>query len=157
MTVHSLGPKRQVSPPPHNTSSPFPFPPHTLTHLSIITIGLTHSSSTTHTHPGHSPNTWGYHSDDGLAWEEGDIVDSNNNYQLPPYGVGDTVGVGVNFETKTAWLTKNGKLLGSPWCMMEGRLWPVVGVGERGTEVSVNFGDGGKEFMWGEFWSGEVK
>lgn len=70
----------------------------------------------------------------------------------PTYGAGDVVGCGVNFESRSVYFTKNGVRLGDEddggvaFHMIEtAPLFPVIGVGSEGMEVS---GDGG-DFVYG--------
>ena len=55
---------------------------------------------------GWEPKAWGFHSDRDL-FEEGNWRSISKGY-----GVGDTVGCGVDFKNKAAFFTKQGKLLG---------------------------------------------
>ncbi|KAF2005947.1 hypothetical protein P154DRAFT_289636 [Amniculicola lignicola CBS 123094] len=97
--------------------------------------------------PGWSEGSWGYHGDDGHTMDEGD------HYLTAPYptfGAKDVVGCGVDFKCRSVFFTKNGARLSSEgrgnmaFHMIEARLlFPVIGVGSEGTEVTVNFGDSG--------------
>lgn len=99
--------------------------------------------------PGWSKNSWAYHGDDGHVFDEG------SHYLQPPYptyGVGDVVGCGVDFQSKTCFFTKNGQRLVSKngedvaFSMMSGPLYPAIGVGDEGAELRVNFGE--EAFMY---------
>ena len=104
----------------------------------VIGIGVCTSSSQSTGLPGWDDNSWGYHGDDGHAFEEGDRLLVTEN---PKYGTGDTVGCGVDFVTRTVWFTCNGRRLETVFYMVTGRLYPCVGVGDRGTVVTLNFGE----------------
>lgn len=55
---------------------------------------------------GRKEGTWAYHGNDGdffHGWKRGSGT---------TYGVGDTIGCGVNFQTGTAFFTLNGVVLG---------------------------------------------
>ena len=97
--------------------------------------------------PGWFDGSWGYHGDDGH------IMDEGGHYLTPPYptfGANDVVGCGVDFQSRSVYFTKNGMRLGAEglgdvaFHMVDADLlFPVIGIGDGGTEVSVNFGDGG--------------
>jgi hypothetical protein len=58
--------------------------------------------------PGWDPETWGYHGDDGHKFSNSGMGDSYSE----TYGIGDTVGCGVDNERRI-FFTKNGKHLGN--------------------------------------------
>lgn len=105
--------------------------------------------------PGWKPGLWGYHGDDGKKFN---ARAKGDNYG-PTYGVGDTIGRGVDFHERSAFFTKNGVHLGKDFAIfkldnvlliewlgtaftgLSGRLLPTCGFGERGTRLRVNFGD----------------
>ncbi|KAF2966493.1 hypothetical protein GQX73_g7098 [Xylaria multiplex] len=79
--------------------------------------------------------SWGYHGDNGgfyCSTREG-FVDSSLRY-----GIGDTVGCGVNLTTGKVWFTKNGELLKYSFQDAHGRLFPVVGL-RQPIRFSTNF------------------
>ncbi|KAK2759491.1 hypothetical protein FQN54_002970 [Arachnomyces sp. PD_36] len=88
--------------------------------------------------PGHELGSWGYHADDGHVFDEGD---RRLRPECPQYGAGDVVGCGIDFASKTAFFTKNGRRLDATLYMISGRLFPMIGFGDEQTEVKVNFGD----------------
>jgi len=97
--------------------------------------------------PGCSAGSWSYYGDDGHIKEEGDHY---LTAPYPTYGANDVVGCGIDFESRSIYFTKNGVRLRGPnggnvaFYMIEDSLfYPVIGVGNGGTEVRVNFGDSG--------------
>ena len=64
-----------------------------------------------------------------------------------PYGPGDTVGCGVDLETRKIWFTKQGRKLEFEHEGVKGRLFPILGLSDR---VSLETNFGGKPFMWAE-------
>lgn len=64
------------------------------------------------------------------------------------YGPGDTVGCGVDLETRRIWFTKNGRKLDFEHRDVKGRLFPILGL-EDDVSLVTNFG-GKKPFMWAE-------
>lgn len=58
---------------------------------------------------GWTAGTWAYHGDDGDFFHEWSKVQNGGEME---YGVGDTIGCGVNFESETAFFTLNGVVLG---------------------------------------------
>ncbi|RFU79741.1 ankyrin-3 [Trichoderma arundinaceum] len=72
---------------------------------------------------GCKEGSWGYHGD-GKRYESqwrGDLYG-------PLYGVGDTIGCGINVKEKTAFYTKNGKIIGRAFSNIRGKLFPAVSV-----------------------------
>ena len=54
--------------------------------------------------------TWGYHGDDGKKF----ACSGSGEQYSGTYGLGDTVGCGVDFTNETIFYTKNGSLLREP-------------------------------------------
>jgi hypothetical protein len=73
----------------------------------------------------------------------------DKNGPLPPFGKGDTVGLGVDFREKTMFFTKNGeRLIDAAFKNITGRLYPCVGLYEKAS-LRVNFGDDpSNPFKW---------
>jgi hypothetical protein len=119
--------------------------------------------------PGWKYLSWGYHSDNGRVFEEGDHLISDVN---PTARTGDVIGCGVDIRSGTAFFTRNGRRLGEyenfPWrlilfatfsyifmgipadqagytdvgCnMISGQLFPVIGLSGRRTSVRANLGE----------------
>lgn len=59
--------------------------------------------------PGNGAPTWGYHGDDGDIFGHGQQNQGTSYSEV--YGLGDTVGCGVDFTNGTIFYTKNGTLL----------------------------------------------
>ncbi|KAL2255278.1 hypothetical protein VTK26DRAFT_3698 [Humicola hyalothermophila] len=137
-----------------------------------LAIGFTTHSGAALNFPGwpapsdrHSAaRSWGYHGDSGnvyFSWHtdfwETDAQDEC--VEADRFGVGDTVGAGVDRATGEVWFTKNGRrVCGSEGRLLRletaaeggggaGRLVPVVGLCEK-VRFVVNFGWEGKEFVW---------
>jgi hypothetical protein len=74
---------------------------------------------------------------------------SRENEDLPSYGLGDTVGFTVDFGKMRILLTKNEERVhDAAFHKVTGRLYPCVGMNDRGS-VRVIFGSGPqKPFMW---------
>lgn len=56
--------------------------------------------------PGWEPDSWGYHGDDGDIYS-GDKI--GKPYEGKNFGPPDIIGCGVNFRTREAFFTKNGR------------------------------------------------
>ena len=57
---------------------------------------------------GWDEGSWGYHGDDGKVFSSSGFGTEYGD----PYEKSDTIGCGVNFDKETAFLTKNGELIG---------------------------------------------
>jgi hypothetical protein len=60
---------------------------------------------------GWDKGSWGYHGDDGNMFNNGRRTSTGWKYG-EPFGAGSVIGCGVNFETGTAFFTKDGKVMG---------------------------------------------
>eukprot|EP00026_Physarum_polycephalum_P010178 Phypoly_transcript_10330.p1 GENE.Phypoly_transcript_10330~~Phypoly_transcript_10330.p1 ORF type:complete len:419 (+),score=91.97 Phypoly_transcript_10330:43-1299(+) len=86
--------------------------------------------------PGWTLGSYGYHSDDGRAFNPG------RNFKYgPKFGPGDTVGCGWDFQKHAIFFTLNGENLGLAFdgVPRDSVLFPVIGIDTR-ARVSVNFG-----------------
>ncbi|OQE29749.1 hypothetical protein PENSTE_c002G09687 [Penicillium steckii] len=93
----------------------------------MVAIGLSSPKASTERLPGWETESWAYHGDDGKSFF-GESQGQGRSYG-PTYGVGDTVGCGVNFSTRSAFFTKNGVFLGTAFSgLPEISLYPSVGM-----------------------------
>lgn len=79
--------------------------------FSMIGIGFSSLKASVERLPGWETESWAYHGDDGKSFF-GESQGQGRAYG-PTFGVGDTVGCGVNFSTGSAFFTKNGVFLGT--------------------------------------------
>jgi hypothetical protein len=72
-----------------------------------VGVGFTEEHVSLSKFVGWNLRSWGYHGDDGSQWTNGGIDHFNEKY-----GIGDTIGCGLNFRRKEVFYTKNGAVLG---------------------------------------------
>ncbi|KAK4110137.1 hypothetical protein N656DRAFT_770513 [Canariomyces notabilis] len=82
--------------------------------------------------------SWAYHADTGNCYESCTEVEEEIFDELR-YGVGDTVGAGVDLDKGEIWFTRNGVVLEKRFKSVTGRLFPVVGLHDP-VMVETNFG-----------------
>ncbi|RYP25263.1 hypothetical protein DL765_000144 [Monosporascus sp. GIB2] len=110
---------------------------------SIVGLGFTNRYTLLDNMPGWQDcggPSWGYHGDDGRLFE----YTSNSIYSHsigPKWGMGDTVGCGIDFSRGTIFYTKNGELIGEGFRdVKSSRVFPCVGLSSEGTTIRSNFG-----------------
>ncbi|KAL3808709.1 hypothetical protein ACHAXA_003788 [Cyclostephanos tholiformis] len=112
-------------------------------HHECISIGLsTESFCIQGKMPGWDFASYGYHSDDGGIFHGVGIPPRRGR---PPYGPGDVVGCGLDYELRRIFFTKNGWFLGYEFDkvgkdVVESGLFPTVGVDSE-CPIFVNFGE----------------
>ncbi|KAI1657251.1 SPRY-domain-containing protein [Daldinia decipiens] len=87
--------------------------------------------------PGWEPDSWGYHGDDGDIYS-GDKI--GKPYEGKNFGPPDIIGCGVNFRTREAFFTKNGRQFKTAFRDIKGNIYPTVGMKKPGEHIRVNFG-----------------
>lgn len=102
-----------------------------------IAVGLASKQFPAHIAlPGWDQHSYGFHSDDGAIFH-------GKGQKVAPYGrvfgVGDTVGCGIHYPTRSIFFTLNGKYLGVAFEGVVGELYPTVGVDAR-VSIDFNFG-----------------
>jgi len=112
--------------------------PQDLKRKWCVAIGLaTNSFPYVNAQPGWRAQSYGYHSDDGCKFGYG--RGQSTNYG-PKFGIGDTVGCGLNFKKREIFFTFNGKPLEIAFTNIPFlELYPVVGIDSREI-ISFNFG-----------------
>ncbi|ODN78193.1 hypothetical protein L198_07982 [Cryptococcus wingfieldii CBS 7118] len=84
---------------------------------------------------GWTAGTWGWHGDDGMLFRGQGAGEPFSE----GWGEGDTVGCGVDYIKKTAFFTKNGRLMGTKQIDLPSELHPAVGLRTVGESIAVNF------------------
>jgi hypothetical protein len=107
-----------------------------------VAVGLATDAFSGHTRmPGWDVHSFGFHSDDGgIFHARGEMLKSFG----PTFGIGDTVGCGIDYLSHCIFYTLNGRLLGpafsgTPESLTQQALYPVVGMDTRGG-LDCNFG-----------------
>lgn len=104
-----------------------------------VAIGLsTNDFSVQDKMPGWDNCSYGYHGDDGgIFHANGDML---RRYG-PTYGVGDTVGCGIDYANQGIFFTLNGEFLGYAWTEVDlsARLFPTIGI-DTNSPIELNFG-----------------
>lgn len=106
----------------------------------MIGIGFSSPKASVERLPGWEQESWAYHGDDGKSFF-GESQGQGRPYG-PTFGVGDTVGCGVNFSTGSAFFTKNGNFLGNAFHELRNvKLYPSVGMKKQPpVHLKANFG-----------------
>lgn len=105
-----------------------------------VAVGLATKSFELKRLPGWDNDSYGYHGDDGAIFH-------GRGRQLatygPSFGASDTVGCGIDYESRSIFFTLNGKYQGTAFSgvdLTEGQvLYPTVGI-DAAVNVTFNFG-----------------
>ncbi|KAI0983759.1 hypothetical protein GJ496_004001, partial [Pomphorhynchus laevis] len=101
-----------------------------------LAVGLMERQSNLQRLPGWDKNSYGYHADDGKAFN----ASVNGEDYGPPYSRGDVIGCGLNRLRSTLFYTKNGLNLGAACNKSVGNIHPAVGMQSTDCQVKANFG-----------------
>eukprot|EP01091_Cochliopodium_minus_P002181 TRINITY_DN12066_c0_g1_i1.p1 TRINITY_DN12066_c0_g1~~TRINITY_DN12066_c0_g1_i1.p1 ORF type:complete len:176 (+),score=53.48 TRINITY_DN12066_c0_g1_i1:331-858(+) len=104
----------------------------------IIAIGIATKNMLKDNFVGWDKNTIGYHSDDGTIREEDE---STGNVMVEAYYEGDTVGLGIDWDRKAKFVTKNGKILDVRQQNLAMQVYYAVVSMQIGDVAQVNFGE----------------
>lgn len=130
ITIHSRDTNQEPSPLSHREGN---------NASECIAIGLSSEKfNVTNKMPGWDKFSYGYHGDDGgIFHANGDML---RRYG-PKFGVGDTVGCGIDYATRGIFFTLNGLFLGYAWLDLDlkQKLFPTIGI-DTNCPVQVNFG-----------------
>lgn len=101
-----------------------------------VAVGLSYKEFNLSRMPGWDELSFGYHSDDGCLFHgKGTHLRAFG----PCFGIGDTVGCGIDYRSKEVFYTLNGKLVGVAFSDVTGTLYPTVGI-DANVDVELNFG-----------------
>jgi hypothetical protein len=106
-----------------------------------VSIGLSNHEYPLNLHIGWLKRSYGYHSDDGRKFKWKDHESGTNDGELygPSFGQGDTIGCGLNLQTRELYYTKNGSFLGVAFTNVYGILYPSVALTGPGDTMVANF------------------
>lgn len=92
-------------------------------------------------HVGWLKRSYAYHVDDGRKYKWKEVQDGTNEGELygPSCATGDTVGCGLNLQTRELYFTKNGVHLGIAYSNVYGILFPTVALSGPGSSITANF------------------
>jgi hypothetical protein len=104
----------------------------------FISIGVVREGYPLDRHPGWHATSYGYHGDDGRTF----FSSGTGSPWGPRFTEGDTVGLGINFESGEVFFTKNGQFLGVAFTRCPQKpFYPAVGMTSYGESIRANFGD----------------
>jgi len=104
-----------------------------------VAIGLSNQYfNTSGKMPGWDQYSYGYHGDDGGLFHAGGMMVRSYG---PVFGVGDTVGCGIDYLKREIFFTINGKTLGFAWkdIDLSDPYYPTVGIDTQ-NPIELNFG-----------------
>lgn len=118
-----------------------------------VAVGLgTHSFPLHSRMPGWDSTSFGYHGDDGgIFHASGGMV----NHFGPSFGVGDTIGCGIDYVMQSIFFTLNGTFLGHGWkgaqvetfLQDNNDVYPVVGI-DTNHQIYTNYGGNARPFSF---------
>lgn len=106
----------------------------------MIGVGFSSKKASLERLPGWEQESWAYHGDDGKTFF-GDNQGQGKPYG-PTFGVGDTIGCGLNFSTGHAFFTRDGVFLGNAFRDLKNlTVYPSVGMKKYSScHIRANFG-----------------
>lgn len=115
--------------------------------FGYIVVGVCSDQADLEQLPGWGTDTWGYHGDDGRAFDG----NSGNEQGLPfgpRYTALDVIGCGIDMQRRDIFFTKNGRFIGKAFCNIRFGidLYPCIGLNSPGESMIVNFGSQPFEF-----------
>lgn len=104
----------------------------------LMGVGLTSAQVVLTKLPGWTRESYGYHADDGNAFNG----DGRGNQFGPTFTTDDVIGCGYNLVEGKCFFTKNGLMIGHPFCDIPSNtsFYPTIGLKTSGEEIKANFG-----------------
>ncbi|CAO3589831.1 unnamed protein product [Absidia cylindrospora] len=114
-----------------------------------ISIGFCDDYSRLDRLPGSDDYSWAYHGENGYL-TGGPLSLSNRTRKYGTcFGIGDTIGCGIDFSDRTIFYTRNGIHLGTAFRDVKGkRMYPIIGFKTSGEKVTANFGQDASSFIF---------
>ncbi|ODV90179.1 hypothetical protein CANCADRAFT_102799 [Tortispora caseinolytica NRRL Y-17796] len=107
-----------------------------------VSLGLSGSKTPLSRLAGCDTDSWGYHGDDGHIY----VCQGSGKAYGPSFQTGDTIGLCVNTQSRSAFYTKNGLAFSTAFKDLKDKLYPTVGL-KPGEHIAANFGFG-KPFLY---------
>ncbi|ORZ14156.1 hypothetical protein BCR42DRAFT_354593 [Absidia repens] len=114
-----------------------------------ISIGFCDDYSRLDRLPGSDDYSWGYHGENGYLTGGPPSLNNRTRKYGTCFGIGDTIGCGIDFSDKTIFYTRNGIHLGTAFRDVNGkRMYPTIGFKTSGEKVTANFGQDASSFIF---------
>ncbi|PQE32903.1 Ankyrin repeat-containing domain protein [Rutstroemia sp. NJR-2017a WRK4] len=105
-----------------------------------LVVGFCDDKVPLHRMLGWNVGSWGFHSDDGRVFEDGEQAWVGFPYSKP-YTADEVIGCGVNFAENSAFYTRGGKVIGQAFKNIRGKLYPAISmdITQKDCEITAVF------------------
>ena len=102
-----------------------------------MVIGVADGSANVGDYTGSNPDGWGLYGNHGVL-HDGALIDSGAGFAA--YVQGDIIGCALDMDAQTIQFYKNGAIEGTLITDLGTNMFPSVGAGDQGVQVTANFG-----------------